>query len=130
MENMEKKLIVPKWVLIVQPKIPQIPQNLSAQFVCPSPNFLDFNEKRLHYWTFVVRGSTFVSAFGSCELSQSLFTLKKCNMQWYNGNSSLCCKQGYSNFIKVQGIFLNELKYCIFLKDVRYNFFCKLKSAS
>jgi hypothetical protein len=27
-----------------------MPQNLSAQFVCPSPKVLDFNEKRLH-WT-------------------------------------------------------------------------------
>ena len=27
---------------IVRPKIPQMPQNLSAQFVCPSPKVLDF----------------------------------------------------------------------------------------
>ena len=31
MENMDKGLTVPKWVLIVLPKVPQIPQNLSAQ---------------------------------------------------------------------------------------------------
>ncbi len=55
MENMDKGLTVPKWVLIVWPKIPQMPQNLSAQFVCPSPKVLDFNEKRLH-WASVVRG--------------------------------------------------------------------------
>jgi hypothetical protein len=30
-----------------------IPQNLSAQFVCPSSKILDFNEKRLH-WASVV----------------------------------------------------------------------------
>ena len=54
MENMDKGLTVPKWVLIVQPKIPQMPQNLSAQFVCSSPKVLDFNEKRL-YWASVVR---------------------------------------------------------------------------
>ena len=30
------------------------PQNLSAQFVCPSPKVQDFNEKRLH-WASVVR---------------------------------------------------------------------------
>ena len=54
MENMDKGLTVPKWVLIVWPKIPQMPQNLSAQFVCPSPKVLDFNEKRLH-WASVVR---------------------------------------------------------------------------
>ena len=33
MENMDKGLTVPNWVLIVWAKIPQIPQNLSAQFV-------------------------------------------------------------------------------------------------
>ena len=56
MENLDKGLTVPKlkWVLIVRPKIPQMPQNLSAQFVCPSPKVLDFNEKRLH-WASVVR---------------------------------------------------------------------------
>ena len=31
MEAMDKGLKVPKWVLIVQPKIPQMPQTLSAQ---------------------------------------------------------------------------------------------------
>ena len=53
MENMDKGLTVPKWVLIVRPKIPQMPQILSAQFVCPSPKVLDFIEKRLH-WASVV----------------------------------------------------------------------------
>ena len=33
MENMEKGLHVPKWVLISWPKISQMPQNLSAQIV-------------------------------------------------------------------------------------------------
>ena len=51
---MDKGLIVPKWVLIVQPKIPQISQNLFAQIVCPSPKVLDFNEKSLH-WASEVR---------------------------------------------------------------------------
>ena len=36
MEKMDKGLTVPKWVLIVRPKVPQTPQNLSAQFVLPS----------------------------------------------------------------------------------------------
>ena len=48
MEKMDKGLTATKWVLTV-------PQNLSAQFVCPSPIGLDFNEKRLH-WASVVRG--------------------------------------------------------------------------
>ena len=54
MEIMAKRLTVPKWGLTVWPKIPQMPQNLSAQFVCPSPKFWDFDGKRLH-WASVVR---------------------------------------------------------------------------
>ena len=46
MENMDKGLTVQKWVLIVRQKIPQMPQNLSAQFACPSPKVLDFDEKK------------------------------------------------------------------------------------
>ena len=42
---MDKGLTLPKWVLIVWPKIPQMPQNLSVQFVCLSQKVLDFNEK-------------------------------------------------------------------------------------
>ena len=42
---MDKGLNAPNWVLTVWPKIPKILQNLSAQFLCPSPKVLDFNEK-------------------------------------------------------------------------------------
>jgi len=42
MENMYKELTVPKWVLIVQPKIPQMPQTISAQNVCRSHKVRDF----------------------------------------------------------------------------------------
>ena len=52
MENMNKGLTVPKCVLRNWQKIPQ---NLSAQIVCPSPKVWDFDEKRFH-WVFVVRG--------------------------------------------------------------------------
>ena len=45
MENMNKGPTVPKWVLIVQPKIPQMPQTFLAQFVCPSPKVWDFRKK-------------------------------------------------------------------------------------
>ena len=55
MEKMDKGLIVTKWVLIVWLKIPQMKQDLIAQFACPSPKVLDFNEKRL-YCASVVRG--------------------------------------------------------------------------
>ena len=54
MENMDKGLTVPKWVLINQPKIPQMSQNLSVQIVCVSPKIWNFDEKRLH-WASVVR---------------------------------------------------------------------------
>ena len=53
MENMDKELTVPKWVLIVWRKIPKMPQNFSAQFVCSSPKVWDFNEKMFH-WASVV----------------------------------------------------------------------------
>ena len=45
---MDKRLSVPKWVLINRPKIPQMPQNLSAQIVCLRPKVWDFDEKSLH----------------------------------------------------------------------------------
>jgi hypothetical protein len=47
MENINKGLTVPKCVLTVRPKIPQMPRNLSAQFVCLSPKVLDFKKERL-----------------------------------------------------------------------------------
>ena len=53
---MDKELTVPKWVLIVWPKIPQMPKNLSIQFVCPSPKVLGFNKKKGFIWASVVRG--------------------------------------------------------------------------
>ena len=54
MENIDKGLTVPKWVLMNRPKIPQIPKKLSAQFICPSPKVWGFDEKMLH-WASVVR---------------------------------------------------------------------------
>jgi hypothetical protein len=58
MENMDNGLIIPKWVLINRPKIPQMPHYLSDQFVRPSPQVLDFNEKSLH-WASVVCGNRY-----------------------------------------------------------------------
>ena len=48
---MDQGLTVPKWVLIVWPKISQMPQNLSAPFVCHyghSLKVLDFIEKMVN----------------------------------------------------------------------------------
>ena len=60
MENMDNGLTVPKWVMINRLKIPQMPQNLSAQIVCPSSKVWDFDEKRLH-WTSVVSDYLYVN---------------------------------------------------------------------
>jgi hypothetical protein len=57
MENTDKGLIVPKWVLKSWPKKPLMPRNLSSQIICPSPKVWDFDEKRLH-WASVVRTTT------------------------------------------------------------------------
>ena len=59
--KMDKRLKVRKWVLIDQPKIPQMPQNLSAQIFCPSPKVWDFDEKILHQAS-VVRGQNHIWA--------------------------------------------------------------------
>ena len=55
---MDKGLTVPKWVLINWPKIPKMPQNLFAQIVCPSPKVWDFDEKKLHWASVVLGGSS------------------------------------------------------------------------
>jgi hypothetical protein len=62
MEKMDKQFKVPKWVLIVWLKIPQMPQNLSAQFVCSNSKVWDFDEKRLH-WASVVRDRIYNCTF-------------------------------------------------------------------
>ena len=81
MENMDKGLTVPKWVLIVCPKIPQIPQFLSAQFVCPSPKVLDFNEKRLH-WASVVRVRKHILYIYIAEMIITNWKMVKNQIQW------------------------------------------------
>ena len=40
-KNMDKRLTVPKWLLINWPKIPQLHQKLSVQMVSPSPKDWD-----------------------------------------------------------------------------------------
>ena len=50
MENTEKGLTVPKWVLIVQLKIPQMPPKCLAQFVCPRSKVWDLNKCKIKVW--------------------------------------------------------------------------------
>ena len=78
MKNMDKGLAVPKWVLIVWPKIPQIPRIYLSK-----PKFLEFNEKRRH-WASVVsdaKYSMFTNA--GCAVAfnhfqKSLISVKLC----------------------------------------------------
>ena len=71
---MDKGLTVTKWVLIIGRKYPKyVPQNLSAQIVCPSPKVMNFNEKRLH-WVSVVGGQA--------QKAKATYT-------------KLCCKRNY-----------------------------------
>ena len=51
---MAKELKVPKWVLIVRPKIPQMPQKISAENVFPSPKKIEKIEKKSSLWVSVV----------------------------------------------------------------------------
>ena len=70
---MDKGLTVPKRLLMNRPKVPQMPQNLSAHIVCPSPKNKYLDEKRLH-WASVVRDGT---------LAVDLFQVCTLLIQWY-----------------------------------------------
>jgi hypothetical protein len=67
MKNVDKGLTVPKWVLMKRPKIPQMPQNLSAQIVCTSPKVCGFDEYML-YWASVVHVYNHSNVIQSCTL--------------------------------------------------------------
>ena len=45
MENMDKELTVPKWVLIVRPKIPQMPQKFQPKMSAQAQKFKIFEKK-------------------------------------------------------------------------------------
>ena len=53
MENMDKELTVPKWVLIVRPKIPQMPKKFQPKCL-PKPKSSRFLKKS-SLWVSVVR---------------------------------------------------------------------------
>ena len=73
MENMDKALTAPKWVLKNWSKITQMPQNLSAQIVFPNPKVWDFDEKRLH-WASVVREQDNGLNFGFAKIDCFIFS--------------------------------------------------------
>ena len=84
---MDKGLTVPKWVLIVWSKIPQMPQNLSAQFVCLSPKVLNFNEKKLHW-------ASVVNRFGHSDNIGSSYLFLQCKQ-------SLCNSPLIQRFLRI-----------------------------
>ena len=47
MENMNKGLTVPKWVVVVWPKIPQMPQTFSDKIPAKAQKFRMFEKKTL-----------------------------------------------------------------------------------
>ena len=60
---------------INRPKIPQMPKNLSAQIVCPSPKVLDFDEKRIH-WSVITTNIFAVKETKGRSSGQTPFTIK------------------------------------------------------
>ena len=79
MENMDRRLTVPKWVLMNWPKIPQMPPNLSAQIVCLSPKVWDFDEKKLH-WASVLRATCHYMVCHLQRFDYACFILLKRNL--------------------------------------------------
>jgi hypothetical protein len=67
---MDKGLKVTKWVLINRPRLPQMPQNLSAKIVCRNPKVWVFDEKMLH-WASVVRGHGTIYGMKSRKIAKS-----------------------------------------------------------
>ena len=104
MESMYKGLNVTKWVLIVWPKIPQMPQNLSAQFVSPSPKVLHFNEKRLH-WASVVRAI-------ENALSETIFIHCVFSTPNVFPKSDICLK--FTHVLCIKDCFDNLTLHCLY----------------
>ena len=74
---MDKGLTVPTWVLIVQPKIPQMPHNLTAKFVCLNPKVWDINKKKASLGL----GSPWIKRFDKKE--QTKLPLERINNFWF-----------------------------------------------
>ena len=79
MENMDKELTVPKWVVIIWPKIPQMHKNESAQIVCPSIKVWDYDEKRLH-WAPIVRDIYYLDGHFTLKWNSSIVTYTKIHL--------------------------------------------------
>jgi hypothetical protein len=52
---MDKGLTVPKWVLVVWPKIPQMPPEFICPICLPKPKSSGFQSKKRLHWASIVR---------------------------------------------------------------------------
>ena len=106
MENMDTEDTIPKWVLIVWPKLTQMPQNISAQNVCPSPKKFSLG----------VRSSWSYWLFHGAWIERGSMTHKTCGIkEYFNG----------SNFFKfdLEGYFKiwnkKDSKFFFSLKNIK-----------
>ena len=124
MENMDKELTVPKWVLIFRPKIPQMPQNLSAQLVCSSPTVLDFNEKKASLgvrspWTQAFQTAVIWSLKLTSNLAQNWRCCYRRGHSWSSGwpSSNFLAFRSFWDNCKCLGIIHFKIKMSSFFGD-------------
>ena len=79
---MDKELTVQKWVLINRPKIPQIPRNLSAQIVCPSPKVWDFYENKIKKINPGLANKDYIFGLQTGQTGQTGKTAKAWTTEW------------------------------------------------
>jgi hypothetical protein len=79
-KNMDKVLTLPKWVLIVRPKILQRPQKCFSQNVCQSPKVRDFWKKLTQ--VSVVRG-LYVAALKTLKAPFLHSESNRCSIQLF-----------------------------------------------
>ena len=78
MENMDKGLTVPKWVLINWPKIPQMPPKCFGPICLPKPKSLGFSNKT-SFWVSEVRDVIHCCKTNKKDdTNKALFTKRKC----------------------------------------------------
>ena len=74
MENMDKGITVPKWVLILRPKIPGLPQKFRPIFSAQGKKFRIFETKKTSLWISIVRGISYCTSAYALWEQQSIDT--------------------------------------------------------
>ena len=82
MENMDKGLTGPKWVLISQSKIPQMPQNVLAKLSAQAEKFAISMKKGV-----IGRLQSVFLPLHTGQLYASLIRLSACSLQYRQGDS-------------------------------------------